>query len=489
MKVAASFWEEHCCECGMPLCFGTCSMFERGWHGRCVRIDGFRETILGEGRFSFRRWGKIEAMWHGTLFPVCMARFLERVNGVLTLLYRVLGPCHRALRWRATAALGRAGDPTLWRIRLTGARDERLVAEIVHEDGVEVLRRALEIPAGAESSFEISLPRLRKGDLLRIFPADGEHTDEIVFHENVICQDDARHVKCLVWDLDDTLWNGTLAEDGPEGCVPKPESVALLRELDRRGIVNSIVSRNDADVALGALCRFGLEELFVFPQFGWGPKSGGVKALARDMNISEDSIAFVDDREEQRAEVAANAPGVRVFDACEIPSLASRREFSPPLSAESASRRIRYREEMRRRKDVHDAFGGDEEAFSAASGLAYELLPVAGETVERCLELVNRTNQLNISGRRYLPDSFAKLLSECDAKALHAWDNYGDYGIVGFVATKGRHVAELCFSCRIAHKGLERRVLESLADGGRLTADVVATSRNAPIRETLKEFT
>ena len=489
VKVASSFWEEHCCECGMPACFGTCGMFERGWHGRCVRVDGFRESVMGEGRVRFRRWGKVEAMWHGTVVSVGVARLLERANAALSPLWRLVGPRHRAIRWRIASALGSAADPTVWRIRLAAVRDERLAAEVANENGLVMLRRTLDLSAGAERSFEISLPPLQDRTLLRIFPADGEPTGEIAFYENAICSDGrVRHVKCLAWDLDDTLWRGTLAEDGADGCVPKPESVALARELDRRGIVNSVVSRNDAEEALAALRRFGLEELFVFPQFGWGPKSEGLKALAGEMNVSLDSIAFVDDREEQRAEVAANAFGVRVFDSAEVARLAGRKEFRPPSSPESASRRVRYREEMLRRADLKTSFKGDAGAFEKASGLSFEFLPVAGDAVERCLELVNRTNQLNMSGRRYSRESFARLLEECETKAVRVWDRYGDYGTVGFVAAKGRHVVELCFSCRVARRGVERRVLGALADGGRLTADMVATERNAPIREIMEEF-
>ena len=71
---------------------------------------------------------------------------------------------------------------------------------------------------------------------------------------------------------------------------------------------------------------------------------------------------------------------------------------------------------------------------------------------------------------------------------MRAWDRYGDYGTVGFVAAKGRRLVELCFSCRVAHKGVERRVLADIAGGERLSADVRSTERNAPIREILEEF-
>lgn len=260
-----------------------------------------------------------------------------------------------------------------------------------------------------------------------------------------------------------------------------------MRELDARGVVNSIASRNDHEPALAALRRFGLEEYFVFPQIGWGPKSDGLRALAREMNIGLESIAFVDDREEVRGEVRANVPEVRVFAADEIPVLGARREFNPPVSAESAGRRLRYREEMVRR-GAAKAFAGDPEAFLAASGLEFELLSVEGDRVMRCQELVQRTNQLNLTGRRYDEKSFAALLSEAECRAVRVWDRYGDYGIVGFTALKGTRLVECCFSCRVAEKGVEARVLKEIAAGRKLTADVVETPKNGKIRAIVREL-
>ena len=148
-----------------------------------------------------------------------------------------------------------------------------------------------------------------------------------------------------------------------------------------------------------------------------------------------------------------------------------------------------YREEMARRASQRKEYGGDYAAFLADSGLAEELLPVVDEaTVRRCLELVQRTNQLNLTGRRYGEGDFRKLLAGADCKAVHVWDKYGDYGVVGFVALRGTHLVECCFSCRVAEKGVERRVLKTLAAGRVLTADVVETPRNGKIREIVKDF-
>lgn len=468
-------------------------MFERGWHGRCVRVDGFGESVLGTGTIRFRRWGKIELMYHGRMMSVSAAARVGKLNKFCRGLWLLLGRYHRAIRWRLTSLCGRCGMPTVWRIRMRSDRDETLCAAVAYGDGREVFRTPLSLTAGEEKVFELRIPTVNNRALFRLFPLNGESTAPIRIDENRLTSLTTNHqplttnIKCLAWDLDGTLWRGTLAEDGEEGLTLNAKAVDIVRELDRRGIVNSISSRNDPAEALAALKKFGIEEYFVFPQIGWGPKSEGVRNLAKEMNVGLDAIAFIDDREEMRGEVRTNAPEVRVFAAEEMEGLLARPEFNPPVSAESGSRRASYRAEMVRR-GAAKAFGGDDAAFLAASGLQFELLPVEGDAVARCRELVQRTNQLNLTGRRYDEAGFAALLRDADCRAVRVWDRYGNYGIVGFVAMKGAHIVELCFSCRVAEKGIEKRVLEKIAAGRKLTADIVETLRNGKIREIVSEF-
>ena len=147
-----------------------------------------------------------------------------------------------------------------------------------------------------------------------------------------------------------------------------------------------------------------------------------------------------------------------------------------------------YRDEMARGAAVAEDFAGDAEAFLAASGLEIELLDVASgsDIAARCRELVQRTNQLTLTAHRYDEASFDALLDEATCKAVRAWDKYGDFGIVGFVAWTSERLKELVFSCRIARKGVERRVLDMLPKG--LAVDMVETEKNAPIREIVEEW-
>ena len=497
----ASFWEEHCCECAAPACYGTCPMFERGWHGRCVRADGFEESVLGTGMVRFRRWGKIEQMYHGRMTSESAAARVGRLNRICRGLWRLLGKYHRAFRWRLVALCGRRGVPDVWRLRLTSERDETLCAAIAYEDGREVFRAPLPLKAGEEAAFEFSLPQVEDGALFRLFALDGEATGTIRIAENrlmtwmsrtngsavttpVAESGDGTAVKCVAWDLDGVVWDGTLVEG--EDVKLRPGVMEVIRKLDEVGIVSSVCSKNDADVAIAKLKELGVEEWFVFPQVNWGPKSESLKNLAKEMNIGLDAIAFVDDREENREEVRTNCPGVRVFDEKEWLVVSGQR-LAGGVNGLGSRRRLMYREEMARR-GAAKVFAGDSAAFAEASGLEFELLPVEGGRIDRCRELVQRTNQLNLTARRYGELNFSALLVDASCHAVHVWDKYGDYGIVGFLAMKGTHLVECCFSCRSAGRGIERKVLAAVAKGRKLTADIVETDRNAPIREIVREF-
>ena len=102
-------------------------------------------------------------------------------------------------------------------------------------------------------------------------------------------------VKCVIWDLDNTLWNGILVEDGIDKIALKPGIVDVIRSFDERGILQSVSSKNNHDDAMQALKHFQIDEYFLYPQISWHPKSEGVGAIARQLNIGMDSILFVDD--------------------------------------------------------------------------------------------------------------------------------------------------------------------------------------------------
>lgn len=91
----------------------------------------------------------------------------------------------------------------------------------------------------------------------------------------------APKVKCVVWDLDNIVWRGTLVEDGPEALQVRPEIVEIIQSLDARGVLQSVASKNDAGEAQAMLERFGLAKLMLYPQISWERKSLAIGAIAQ----------------------------------------------------------------------------------------------------------------------------------------------------------------------------------------------------------------
>ena len=499
MKVVADFWEDHCTECGEPACFASCPKFRRGAHGRCRRVE-----FPGGGRVRFREWGKLELLWHGKMAsPETAARlktwnarwerfalFLQKTLGWLPLPYG-RGPygIFRSIRWRRAMRMAEfGGAPEKWRFSASSKIPVALLLEVRSANGDVVFARRVDVDSEPHETC-LALPRIEQGALFSVRPVDPDAVAEVAIPVNELSAECAPAVKCVAWDLDGVLWKGVLSEG--DDVVLDENVMDVVKALDARGIVSSICSKNDEAEAIAKLKSLGVEEWFVFPQVNWGPKSESLKRLADEMNIGLDSIAFVDDREENRNEVMARLPEVHVFSerdiASIVPCLTSASESATASGALGSERRKMYRDEMKRKK-ASAAFGGDAEAFAAASGLEYELLPVENVRAERCLELVQRTNQLNLTAHRYDRHGFARLTAESDCRAVHVWDKYGDCGIVGFIAWKGTRLLECCFSCRVAKRGVERKVLDEIAAGRRFTADVVETPRNTPIRKIVGEW-
>src|SRR5581483_5052110 len=119
-------------------------------------------------------------------------------------------------------------------------------------------------------------------------------------------------MKCVVWDLDNTLWNGTLLEDGQ--VTLREEIVHTIKLLDARGILHSIASKNSYEAAMAMLQQLGVSEYFLYPQINWNSKASSIREIAKAINIGLDTIAFVDDQAFERAEVAFQIPEVLCID-------------------------------------------------------------------------------------------------------------------------------------------------------------------------------
>ncbi|MGW1819424.1 HAD-IIIC family phosphatase [Streptomyces sp. NPDC002125] len=294
-------------------------------------------------------------------------------------------------------------------------------------------------------------------------------------------------VKCLVWDLDNTLWQGTLLE-GDDVRV-SDEVRELIATLDSRGILQAVASKNDHDLAWAKLEAMGLAEFFVVPRIGWGPKSDSVRLIAERLKFAEGAIAFIDDQPAERAEVAFHLPLVRCYATEQLPSLADLPEFSPDhITIDSRRRRQMYRAGFQREAE-QAAFEGPDQEFLRSLELTLRIDRATEEQLTRVEELTLRTSQMNATGVHYSDAALRGLLADPGHEVLVATmaDRFGPHGAIGVMLLSTHpgvwHLKLLATSCRVVSFGAGAALLNWLIDqaaqaGAHLAADFLPTERN-----------
>lgn len=308
-------------------------------------------------------------------------------------------------------------------------------------------------------------------------------------------QDDKKTVKCVVWDLDHTLWNGVLLED--RQVTLREEVVQVIRDLDQRGILHSIASRNDPTAAMAKLREFGIADYFLYPQIGWGNKSDSLRAIAKALNFGIDTLAFVDDQPFERDEVRFAHPTVCCIDAEDVVGLPARPDMNPRfVTDDSRVRRQMYQADIKR-KVVEDAYQGTPSDFLASLEMRFVIGAAAEDDLKRAEELTVRTNQLNATGHTYSYDELAHFRKSPNHELLIAslTDRYGAYGKIGLALIQREPeiwtLKLLLMSCRVMSRGVGTILLNHLlrsakAAGVRLQAEFVSTDRNRPMYITYK---
>ena len=290
--------------------------------------------------------------------------------------------------------------------------------------------------------------------------------------------------KCLVLDLDNTLWGGVIGDDGIGGIQLGDEHPGrAFKELQRavlglrdRGVLLAICSKNDPAVVHEALAShpemlIKLKD-FAATRINWNPKSKNLREIATELNIGLDSLVFFDDNPVERAEVSEGAPEVNVVNvpvdpANYVRALCELAAFDvPTLTAEDRLRAQSYQAQIERRES--EAQAGSLDEFLPSLQMEAEIGTWGAMTAQRIAQLVIKTNQFNTTTRRS---------SEAELAALHEsglgvyWlrltDRYGDMGLIAVsVLTKlgsDAIVHSFVLSCRAANRGIEQTMLAYLA--------------------------
>lgn len=297
----------------------------------------------------------------------------------------------------------------------------------------------------------------------------------------------ATPIKCVVWDLDETLWRGVLGE-GDEVTLSPPAHAAVLA-LDERGILQSIASRSNPAVALERLAALGLLDYFLSPQIGWSEKTASLEIIARELDLSLDAFLFIDDDAFERDAVRFAHPEVRCAGADALPTLLDRPDLKPlHLTEDGRQRRQMYqRQALSRREEA--AFTGPKIEYLRTLGMTLTIAPATDDDLDRAAELTRRTHQLNTTGLTF---SAAELAALARSPEHRLWickltDRHGDHGRIGLVLVEaGRElwtIKLLLMSCRVLSRNLGATLIAYLlraarSAGVRLEAEMVPTDRN-----------
>lgn len=296
-----------------------------------------------------------------------------------------------------------------------------------------------------------------------------------------------KKIKCVIWDLDNTIWDGTLLEDTQ--VTLKDGVVDIIRELDNRGILQSISSKNNYIDAMNKLEELQLAEYFIYPKINWGEKSNSVKEIVKEINIGVDAVAFIDDQPFERDEVKFNCREVLCIDADEVDKILDWEAFKPTyITEDSKKRRMFYQNDIKRNQ-IENEFSGSTEQFLKSLDMKFTISKAEEKDLKRVEELTVRTHQLNSTGYIYSYDELKDMINDdkYDVYVTQLDDKYGEYGKIGLaVVEKKKSVWELkllLMSCRVMSRGVGSVLLNFILNQAKknnviLRADFVPTNRN-----------
>lgn len=523
-------WGEHCVECAAPSCYSSCDLFDPTPAGKCRRFEGgiIRNDALGSERgpaadVVFKRWGKLEAQGNSALMDDRRARLIERALGAIAkpanrigaIIARATGDkrwatpmeaLHKRINDRLqsrhavaipdafVADIVNPGDSPVTLILSAMIDRNRLTRDIRVDQLPRPMSKSITLPVG-HSRQTIPVPEMR--DILisglpfnLALSPEADGAAHLIFRSlDLVALGGAESTavsalpeapklpaaKCVIFDLDNTLWDGVLLE----GEVRLRAGIAeLFKTLDERGILISVASKNAREDAIAKLSAFGLDEYLLHPQIGWAPKSEGVRRIAEAIDIGRDTLIFVDDNPFERAEVADSVQGVVVLPDSAIGALADHPRLQGAVTPESKARRKMYQQAIAR-EETAASFGDDYLEFLRSCGIAVEIRPDRPDDFERIVELVQRTNQLNFSGRKYGRDEISAILRDPsrDRHVIICTDRFGSYGTVGFCLSRREGdtlvIDDFMLSCRVQGKFIEQALFWHLAEASGWAASAI----------------
>lgn len=310
--------------------------------------------------------------------------------------------------------------------------------------------------------------------------------------------------KCLVLDLDNTLWGGIVGDEGWDGIQLDPNDPAgeayrffqrYVLSLKGRGVILAACSKNEAQAAKepfqknpDMLLRLSDFACFVA---NWDDKAHNLCAIAEALNIGLDSFVFFDDSPAERERIRSALPQVEVIDVPEDPAdyakaLSDSGAFDwIQITEEDANRAATYRSAQEREQLLGSY--ADYEEYLAALDMKYETGFLEKRQIPRFAQLINKANQFNLRTRRYTEGQIEAMMEDPEYRLIYAslTDRFDQYGLVSCVILHGHFIDTWVMSCRVFKRHVEEKVFEFIKahTEGRLYGEYLPTSKNAIVKD------
>ena len=525
-KVLPIIWREHCIECSMPLCYQSCSLYEKRKDDRCLRLEygiiPYKFNNCVGANIHFKKWAKLEAIFSNShsvtsinsvnILNIILTRFAILINALSIFIgnYR-LNQIYERLHELSILFFQKFSlkkdDFNNFYMEVYNNENKSIQMNFeIFQNNYTTSRTVIDLKPGWNivNYPIIGLNKNSKKNKFLIW-LNNSNTVNLIFKHLEFTQNEilekiskpAKKVKCVAWDLDNTLWDGVIGDDGDKVIVNN-KAIELIRKFDDRGILNTIVSKNTYEIAWSKIEKLGIDDYFLYPAINWGRKSHSLEKIANELNINIDTFAVIDDSAFERKEIKSKFPQVRVFDPVDIDNIPNFDEFNVEISNESKLRRKKYQDESKR-KIIRDSYGNDYSVFLKSCEINIKVKNIFDKKNKlRCLELIQRSNQYNLSTNRYTNDEFDVLIDNKEylKYSIEVSDKFGDYGIVGFVSIQVNNqnfkIKDFVLSCRVAQKMIEETFIIWLAKSIGYKAELeikgYKTKRNSPLIKTIKDI-
>ena len=318
------------------------------------------------------------------------------------------------------------------------------------------------------------------------------------------------HKKCIAVDLDNTLWGGVIGEDGVNGIILSNhkegaryyDTQKILKKMKNQGVMLAILSKNNVEDVEPVFKHPDMvlqHDDFVAEVINWEQKSVNIRQLAKNLNIGLDSFVFLDDNPAEREQMKVECPEVTVLDfpkdTAQLPELVEKAYqdyfLSLEVTGEDSSKTAMYRAESQRMAEMSSSSSVEEFLKNLQMTITiHRMLP---EEEKRVVQLVNKTNQFNVTTKRYSEEEI-KNLAECgDVITVHMADKYGDQGLVSvliLIYEEGTAAVDsFLMSCRVMGRDAEKEIIAHVKDMlrhkgiRRIKASYIRTAKNAPVEK------